>query len=271
MNVSNDLVLVRPYMTSVGHNGEIVVIHPQYSTRNYGLFVESPMNRESQNTHISEVGMCISKNGWLGDITVALFDGKYIFIDGTHRAKWLMQKGHLIVFTLKLVDSELELLRLMIDANNVNKSWSLMRYVNSNAARTSGGESYKELVNVVANMPYMPVACAAAIFANISVTLAKSTIKKGTYYVPNVPEGKYNLNLVDTFFVESTLGLNSRSIEGLISVIRCMTITEFRTKHKAFALAVKTRLNSGVSNLLTSSMGAKEYENLLTMILHSMK
>jgi hypothetical protein len=226
------------------------------------------MNRKSENSHMSTVGKCIASNGWLGDIIVGLYKNHYYYIDGTHRAKWLISKGHQVVFTLKVVDSEEELLQLMIDANNVNKAWTLIKYVNSNSAL--GKPAYKELQKIISDSPHMPVACVAAIFGNMSVALAKASIKKGTYDVPSVRDGKLALSLYDTFFNNSGLGINSRSIEGLMSFINHITMPVFRSLHETFAKEVTQNLANGLSNLLTKSMGAKEYENLLRLIYTNM-
>jgi len=260
----NGLTLVRPYMESINTNGDLVQFHPQYATNNYGILLEHPMNRESDNNHVSEVGEAIASNGWLGDIQVALLDGKYYYIDGTHRAKWLKQKGHTIVFTLKIVKSEEELLNLMIAANNVNKTWSLTRYVEANAKR--GKESYIELLKVItSDNTYMPPACAAAVLGTVSVALAKTTIKKGTYYIPNIKEGNRTFDLIDTFLKNANQGTNSRTIEGLLQFIGNIGLPVFRSIHKEYAIAVDNYRKS----VPMSKTGAKDFEKMFMVVYRS--
>lgn len=246
------------------NTGLVHITHPMYTTTNYAIFTFHESNRNTSKAHIKHMTDSMAQYGNVQPIVVALYNMMYIVVDGQHRFKSLEQRGLPIDFILVKVNSQREVNNLMVKLNNTQKSWSLGQYIDSNAKTVSPyQESYKTIIEVKSKFTNSTT---AAILGGMSVTMAKETIKAGTYLITNKEAGIDMLNHFNRFFTDTQMHCGQRVIEGLIQFIKDISFVTYKEIQDAYIATVKGYIQMGNPEFFKQNMGEKEYALLFTEV-----
>ena len=130
---------------SLANSKRIVITQDDYSK----LFF-THKNRVVKKTHVKLMQESVLRHGCLRLVVVVWDDvlEKYIVVDGQHLSRALMGLNRPIECHVVDCDTEQDLTQLMIDLNNISKSWKPMDYVHGWAE--TGNKDYQFLRTILA-------------------------------------------------------------------------------------------------------------------------
>jgi hypothetical protein len=225
-------------------NGDTVNYHPIYKTDDYEKIETHQLNRPIKPKHLESLGKSIYNNGVLGVIAVVAFlKGRFIFVDGHHRAKFCYDNGLPITFSLRSVKDEKDMFNLMAELNNSGESWSMKTYVEGWAYFH---DSYKEILRLKEqyNLTYTIL---ATLLSGMSIHHTKQALKKGEIIsISKNRAMKYIARINKLYRVMNEQLINySYTTEGLIRLINFVGIDNYILHEDEFLNNAKKIHNKG--------------------------
>lgn len=187
-----------------------------------GLLHRIPMNRPVSNAGVNIMRESVIRNGILRRV-ILTWDAKksrYYIIDGQHLIEALKQLEYDIPCLVVGVENEAQMVQLMIDLNNISKSWKLDDYING--WRESGNKDYRLLMNAKDVMyPDVQLSVIIQAYAQTGRNKATKMVKEGTFKIVNREKSE---QIIDS--VSNCLGYlpNTRPINE--SLVKLMLTTE---------------------------------------------
>jgi hypothetical protein len=196
-------------------NNNKVTITPE----NYHLLKRFKTNRSVIPSHVQRMKLSVMKHGVLRAVIVVFdaTDNTYQIIDGQHLIKALIELNMDIDCYVVSVDGEEEKTQLMIDLNNITKSWKLNDYVNSWAE--SGIKPYQKLRTAATiSYPYVQISVLIQAFTQQSRAKATKLVKEGTFDIVNKVRGEEQIECVCDCFdiVPNTRQMNEALIKLML-------------------------------------------------------
>jgi hypothetical protein len=221
-----------------GHPSKEITLSPS----EYGLLHKLAINRPVSGVGVNIMRESVIRNGILRRV-ILTWDSKksrYYIVDGQHLVEALKQLESDIPCLVVSVENEAQLVQLMIDLNNISRTWKLVDYING--WRESGNKDYRLLMNAK-DVMYPDVQLSVIIQAYAQTTRGKATkmVKEGTFKITNRDESE---RIIDS--VSSCLGYlpNTRPINE--SLVKLMLTTEDYNQKKMITNlkdAVKRNVN----------------------------
>ena len=164
--------------------------------------------------------------GFVGGISVVIYNGKLYCVDGNHRLFVLMQQGLPIVFNYRFVDTFEELHNAIILLNNTSINWFGNQFTKS--YKSTKNDTYIYLDAATKRFSITRTWCAALI-GNLRHVDAKKAIKDGTLKTSNYKASLVQMQLIDQFVVsyKPKNGI-SRLLDALIPFAQQIGFTEFK-------------------------------------------
>jgi len=212
-----------------------------------GLLQRIPMNRPVSDIGVNIMRESVIRNGVLRRV-ILTWDAKksrYYIVDGQHLVEALKQLEYDIPCLVVGVQNEAQMVQLMIDLNNISKSWKLSDYING--WRESGNKDYRLLMNAK-DVMYPDVQLSVIIQAYAQTGRGKATkmVKEGTFKITNREKSE---QIIDS--VSNCLGFlpNTRPInEALVKLI----LTNEDYDQKRMITNLKEALKRNVNFVLKS-------------------
>jgi hypothetical protein len=208
----------------------------------YGLLHIIPMNRPVSGGGVNTMRESVIRNGVLRRV-ILTWDAKksrYYIVDGQHLVEALKGLEYDIPCLVVSVQNEAQLVQLMIDLNNISKTWKLVDYING--WKESGSKDYRLLMNAK-DIMYPDVQLSVIIQAYAQTSRGKATkmVKEGTFKITNQIKSE---QIIDS--VSNCLGFlpNTRPInECLVKLM--LTTEDYNQKRMITNLkdAVKRNVN----------------------------
>lgn len=203
----------------------------------YGLLVKMPMNRPITDAGVAKMKASVERHGVLRDVIV-VWDKKknrYLIVDGQHLVKALVELEAPVRCRVVECKTEADITQLMIDLNNISKSWKIEDYIHG--WKESGLKDYRILENANEVM-YHDVQVSVIIQAYTQQNRAKATkmVKEGTFTIVDRNRGDFYLDCVSDCV---TILPNTRVMnEALIKLM----LSEESYNHKKMVKNIKTAL-----------------------------
>lgn len=219
----------------------------EVSQEQYGLLAKMPMNRPVTQEGVKKMKGSVERNGVLRDVIV-VWDKKknrYLIVDGQHLSQALIEMSLPVRCRVVECESETEITQLMIDLNNISKSWKLENYVHG--WKESGLKDYRILENA-ATVVYPDVQISVIIQAYTQQNRGKATkmVKDGTFAIVDRNRGDFYIDCVSDC---STMLPNTRQMnEALIKLM----LSEETYDHKRMVKNIKAAMKKGVEFSHTS-------------------
>ena len=201
-------------------------------TTDYSIFKYLGENRDikSSDKKFKDLKENIKNKGYLISPVVVSSEG-YV-VDGQHRIQACKELNLPVLY---VVNSLINSVEDVVDANNMQRSWSLMDYVKHWAMR--GDENSKQLMKIVSEYPEFGDATVADAFCGHKSKKARSLIKNGEYVI----DTKFGNELLENAReLRDVVGINFKQAK----VVRALRTVMKRNPH--FDLdhfKQKTRLN----------------------------
>jgi hypothetical protein len=215
------------------------------SPEEYGLLHTIPMNRPVTNVGVNSLKESVIRNGILRRV-ILTWDSKksrYYIVDGQHLVEALKQLESEIPSLVVSVENEAQLVQLMIDLNNISKTWKLLDYING--WKESGNKDYRLLMNAKDVLyPDVQISVIIQAYAQNSRGKATKMVKEGTFKIENREKSE---QIIDS--VSSCLGYlpNTRPINE--SLVKLMLTTE-DYNHKKMITNLKDAVKRNVNFVL---------------------
>jgi hypothetical protein len=213
----------------------------------YGLLAKMPMNRPVTADGVKKMKESVERNGVLRDVIV-VWDKKknrYLIVDGQHLTEALIQMSMPVRCRIVECETEAQITQLMIDLNNISKSWKLENYIHG--WKESGLKDYRILENA-STVVYPDVQVSVIIQAYTQQNRGKATkmVKDGSFAIVDRNRGDFYIDCVSDC---ATLLPNTRQMnEALIKLM----LGEETYDHKRMVKNIKAALKQRVEFSHTS-------------------
>ncbi len=199
---------------SFANSNRIVITQDNYSQ----LFF-THKNRVVKKPHVKLMQESVLRHGCLRLVVVVWDDvlEKYIVVDGQHLTRALMALNRPIECHVVDCETEQDLTQLMIDLNNISKSWKPMDYVHGWAE--TGNKDYQFLRSVlVKNTLQLSVVLMA--YSQKRRMITTKDMREGTY---KITDKEYGTKLISQIrdcnnHVPSTRAMNEALVQLMISI-----------------------------------------------------
>jgi hypothetical protein len=219
----------------------------EITSEQYGLLAKMPMNRPITASGVKAMKESVQRNGVLRDVIV-VWDKKknrYLIVDGQHLSEALIELELPVRCRIVECETEAEITQLMIDLNNISKSWKLENYIHG--WKESGLKDYRILENA-STVVYPDVQVSVIIQAYTQQNRSKATkmVKLGTFSIVDRNRGDFFIDCVSDC---ATLLPNTRQMnEALIKLM----LSEESYDHKRMIKNIKSAVKKGIEFSLTS-------------------
>ena len=224
-------------MFTIKQNKKIVIDENQY-----GLLTRTVFNRVLSESGIESLKESVERHGQIRNVIVVWDNkkGRYIIVDGQHLTEALKRLNQKIECIVVEVNDEAEMVQLMIDTNNIAKSWKIENYIHS--WKESGKKDYRILENA-RSVVYADIQVSVIIQAYTQKNRSKATkmVKEGTFAIVDRTKGEFYIDCVSDC---STLLPNTRQVnEALIKVMLGVETYDHKRMIKNLKGALKKKVD----------------------------
>jgi hypothetical protein len=187
----------------------------------YGLLAEMAKNRKVTENGVKQMKESVVRHGILRNVIVVWDEkkNKYFIVDGQHLVRAIKELGWDIPCLVVDCKSDAEITQLMIDLNNISRSWKIEDYIRG--WKESGKKDYRILENARSIM-YADIQVSVIIQAFTQETRSKATkmVKEGSFVVVDRERGEFYLDSVSdcNSFLPNTRQINEALIKLMLNV-----------------------------------------------------
>lgn len=224
----------------------------QITAEMYNLLQFTQKNRPINMDLVNRLKASVLRHGVLR-LVIVVWDSikqRYLIVDGQHLTVALKQLNRNIECVIVDCETEEEMVQLMIDLNNISKSWTLENYIHSWAE--SGVKSYKQL-RVATQLSDVQLTVAMQAYTQQSRAKATKMVKEGKFEIVNKQRGD---ELIEYVSECSAILPNTRQMnEALIKLM--LKIEFYNHKHMI------KRIKAVVKTFVFSTKEGELYKQLL--------
>ena len=228
---------------------QLVITKDQYDSLE---FIKA--NRPVKKAHVKRMIESILRHGVLRDVNVVWSDvkKKYLVADGQHLTKALIFLNRDIDCKITRCDNDADLTQLMIDLNNVSKSWQATDYIHGWSE--SGKKSYQLLQDIMKNTDIQLTVVLMA-YTGLSRIAATKLMRSGNFNITNKKVGDKKINQLKEChtYLPNTRAINQALI-GLIN-----SVGEYNHKQ------MLDNLKHGLKFIQLSTNEGELYNQLVTL------
>ena len=199
---------------SLANSKRLLISPDQY---NQLIFIDK--NRCIKKAHVKTMTESVLKHGCLR-LVVVVWDEileKYIVVDGQHLTRALQGLNRNIECHVVDCDDDKHLTQLMIDLNNVSKSWTYNDYIHGWAE--SGNKSYKILANEL-KKSNLQLSIVLMAYTQKRRCIATKMMKEGTFEITDKTYGDKLISQIKDCnnYVPNSRAVNEALINLMVSV-----------------------------------------------------
>jgi len=185
----------------------------------YNLLQFTQKNRPIDMALVNRLKASVLRHG-VFRLVVVVWDSvkqRYIIVDGQHLTVGLKQFGRNIECVVVDCETEEDMVQLMIDLNNVSKTWKLENYIHSWAE--SGIKAYKQL-RIATQLSDVQLTVAMQAYTQQSRAKATKMVKEGKFEIVNKNRGDELIEYVSecSAILPNTRQMNEALIKLMLKV-----------------------------------------------------
>jgi hypothetical protein len=200
--------------TILGQSDRVIITPDKY---NQLSFIQK--NRGIKSAHVKIMKESVLRNGVLRLVIVVWSEDqqKYLIVDGQHLTRALQNLNRNIECTVVDVEDENHLTQLMIDLNNVSKSWNANDYIHGWAE--SGNKHYKTLRFELSKSD-LQLSVVLMAYTQKRRCVATKMMKEGSFEIVDKKEGDKLISQIKDCnnFVASTRAMNEALVQIMITI-----------------------------------------------------
>ena len=252
------LILAERKLTTI--NGDKIAYAKLMEVANPHLVEYFEANRPQTGAHSSKMTKSVTDLQLILRYPLIIkIKNRYVWGDGQHLSKSLMNLNVPLVCHVVEVDNNIQALNIITRMNDSAKNWGIGQFIMSWA---NYKKSYNTLLKFKSDYK-ITYSILAELLTGLSSADAKSLIKSGKFTTLDMARGKRRIQAIDNFHTKTNFMYSAYASKGLISFIAYYGEQEYYKIENKF-LAVAKKL--GEKRVMTDkTLGSKEdYEKFFT-------